>query len=162
MYACSYEYKFYLFFITEAIRSAPLIGIYNKFSFLFLYLQQEAAAAAAAQNSTNESNSSNLAANNSNQPPPPSNQQQQHQQAPSNNVGPGAQPNNPQQSMRPISSPNSSSSGSRSMSPAVGKFTCRIPCCTHKLFTYAANQKLYQKMFFFFFFSLFMLDNSRW
>lgn len=87
--------------------------IINILSFL-CNLQQEAAAAA--QNSSIE-NTSNLAASN---PQPP--------QQPPNNVssqpGPGAQslPQNNQQSMRPISSPNSSSSGSRSMSPAVGKF----------------------------------------
>lgn len=87
--------------------------IINILSFL-CNLQQEAAAAA--QNSSIE-NTSNLAASN---PQPP--------QQPPNNVssqpGPGSQslPQNNQQSMRPISSPNSSSSGSRSMSPAVGKF----------------------------------------
>lgn len=82
-------------------------------NFLFYSLQQEAAAAA---QSSAIDNASNLTA--VNQPPG---------QQSSNNVpsqpGPGAQslPQNNQQSMRPISSPNSSSSGSRSMSPAVGK-----------------------------------------
>lgn len=92
-------------------------------------LQQEAAAAA--QNSSIE-NTSNLAANNQ-QPPP---------QQPPNNVssqpGPGAQSlpqNNQQQSMRPISSPNSSSSGSRSMSPAVGKFISPPHSYIYELFT---------------------------
>lgn len=98
---------------------------------LFPFLQQEAAAAA--QNSSIE-NSSNLAANNQ-QPP----------QQPPNNVssqpGPGAQSlpqNNQQQSMRPISSPNSSSSGSRSMSPAVGKFSPSM--YTRELFTAEKKQ----------------------
>jgi hypothetical protein len=89
------------------------------FSSFSCQLQQEAAAAA--QNSSIE-NTSNLTAN-SQQPP----------QQPPNNVsaqsGPGSQslPQNNQQSMRPISSPNSSSSGSRSMSPAVGKFITASP-----------------------------------
>lgn len=99
--------------------------IINKYLFDVI-LQQEAAAAA--QNNSIE-NTSNLAANN--QPPP---------QQPPNNVSsqPGAQSlpqNNQQQSMRPISSPNSSSSGSRSMSPAVGKFMSPFLIHIHELFT---------------------------
>ena len=98
------------------------------FLLLFIHLQQEAAAAA--QTSSVE-NTSNLTANN-----------QQPLQQPPNNVsaqsGPGSQslPQNNQQSMRPISSPNSSSSGSRSMSPAVGKFTINsLHIHVYELFT---------------------------
>lgn len=97
-------------------------------------MQQEAAAAA--QNSSIE-NSTNLAANN-----------QQSAQQPPNNVssqpGPGAQSlpqNNQQQSMRPISSPNSSSSGSRSMSPAVGKLLSTLILHIHEIFSQKNNKK---------------------
>lgn len=102
------------------------------FIIYFFYLQAEAAAAAAAaaaaQNSSTE-NASNLASNN----------QQQSQSLPPNNVSsqPGAAIQQNSQPMRPISSPNSSSSGSRSMSPAVGKcikfiFISRNWFCWHE------------------------------
>lgn len=82
-------------------------------------MQQEAAAAA--QNSAVESSGSLPSANQQQVQPPPNNVSAQ--------PGPGAQSlpqNSQQQSLRPISSPNSSSSGSRSMSPAVGKFRNRV------------------------------------
>ncbi|KAG5681564.1 hypothetical protein PVAND_010983 [Polypedilum vanderplanki] len=71
--------------------------------------QKQEAAAAAAQNNSNE-NSSNLAVTSQQPQAPPS------QPPPSNNANASQQPGS---QMRPISSPNSSSSGSRSMSPAV-------------------------------------------
>lgn len=85
----------------------------NHFIYYQLQLQQEAAAAA--QNIALETASNSVA---NNQPPT-----QQQPNNVSSQLGAGAQlaPLNSQQSMRPISSPNSSSSGSRSMSPAVGK-----------------------------------------
>jgi len=95
-------------FVMNIYTQNPCLLI-NSLSYHFQAEAAAAAAAAAAQNSTE--NASNVAINNQQQSLPPNNVSSQ--------PGAGVQQNS--QPIRPISSPNSSSSGSRSMSPAVGE-----------------------------------------